>query len=51
VKGKAEHLVMPTLGSLATPIEAQLRGAGQCWAATYSTPLVNTAEQFKAKSD
>jgi cysteine-rich repeat protein len=50
-KGKAERLNMPTLGSLALPIEAQLRGAGQCWGATYSTPTVNTTAQFKAKSD
>jgi cysteine-rich repeat protein len=48
-KGKAEHLNMPTLGSLALPIQAQLRGAGQCWEATYSTALVNTSLQFKAK--
>jgi len=50
-KGKAEHLNMPVLGSLALPIQAQLRGAGQCWGATYSTSLVNTPLQFKAKSD
>ena len=50
-KGKADNLVMPVLGSLATPIEAQLRGAGICWSATYSTPLKNDATQFKAKSD
>ena len=50
-KGKGVNLHMPALGSLALPIEAQLRGAGQCWAATYSTAVVNTPEQFKAKSD
>jgi cysteine-rich repeat protein len=50
-KGKGDNLVMPVLGSLATPIEAQLRGAGLCWSATYSTPIVNTTAQFKAKSD
>jgi cysteine-rich repeat protein len=50
-KGKGVLLNMPTLGSLALPIEVQLRGAGTCWSATYSTSIVNTVEQFKAKSD
>ena len=50
-KGKGTLLDMPALGSLATPIEVRLHGAGQCWAATYSTAIVNTTEQFKAKSD
>ena len=51
IQGKGVNLNMPSLGNLALPIEAQLHGAGQCWAATYSTALVNTPEQFKAKSD
>jgi cysteine-rich repeat protein len=50
-KGKGDLLDMPALGDLALPVEAQLHGAGQCWAATYSTAIVNTAAQFKAKSD
>jgi hypothetical protein len=50
-KGKGDLLEMPTLGSLALPIQVQLRGAGICWEATYSTSLVNTPDQFKAKSD
>ena len=50
-KGKGPLLHMPAVGSLALPVEVQLRGAGQCWAATYSTSIVNTAGLFKAKSD
>jgi hypothetical protein len=50
-KGKGENLEMPALGNLATPIQVQLRRAGACWAAVYSTPTLNTTEQFKAKSD
>jgi len=50
-KGKGELLVMPTLGALPLPITVQLRGAGQCWGATFSTSLASTTEQFKAKSD
>jgi cysteine-rich repeat protein len=50
-KGKGDLLDMPTLGSLGLPIVTQLRGAGTCWEATYSTSIVNTTEQFKAKSD
>jgi len=42
---------MPTLGALPLPITVQLRGAGQCWGATFSTSLASTTEQFKAKSD
>jgi hypothetical protein len=42
---------MPTLGSLALPITTQLRGAGACWEATFSTSIANTTAQFKAKSD
>src|SRR4029453_8695057 len=49
-KGKGTALVMPTLGSLPLPITAQLRGAGDCWEATYSTSITNTTAQFKAKS-
>jgi cysteine-rich repeat protein len=50
-KGKGVNLRMPALGNLALPLEAQLRGAGACWAATYSTSIADTTEQFKAKSD
>jgi cysteine-rich repeat protein len=51
VKGKADNLDMPTLGAPALPVTVQLRGAGQCWGATFSTPLTSTSEQLKAKSD
>jgi cysteine-rich repeat protein len=50
-KGKGAALVMPPLGSVPLPITAQLRGAGECWEATYSTAITNTSAQFKAKSD
>ncbi len=50
-KGKGVHLNMPTLGSVALPIQTQLRGAGQCWEADYSTAIVNVPSQFKARSE
>jgi cysteine-rich repeat protein len=50
-KGKGDLLEMPALGSLPLPIEAQVRGAGGCWGANYSTSITNTTAQFKAKSD
>jgi hypothetical protein len=44
---------MPALGALPLPVRVQLRrsGASTCWEAVYSTPLVNTSAQFKARSD
>jgi cysteine-rich repeat protein len=51
LKGKAERLEMPTLGALSLPLTVQFRGGGQCWGASFSTPLASTSEQFKAKSD
>lgn len=50
-KGKGTLLSVPTLGALPLPLTAQLRGPGACFEATYSTPITNTTEQFKAKSD
>lgn len=50
-KGKGELLDMPSLGSVALPVVVQLKGPGTCWEATFSTPILDTTEQFKAKSD
>jgi cysteine-rich repeat protein len=53
-KGKADLLVMPTLGSFPLPVRAQLRrsGGSTCWETVFSNPpLTNTTLQFKAKSD
>jgi cysteine-rich repeat protein len=52
VKGKGALLALPAL-PLVPPVTAQLVNddTGVCWSATFSTPLSNTADQFKAKSD
>jgi hypothetical protein len=51
-KGKGINLRMPALGALQLPLIAQLRGpGGECWEATYSTPVVATTTLFRAKSD
>ena len=49
VKGRGASLPLPSL-PLTPPVTVQLQrsdGAG-CWAATFSAPTTNTAEQFKA---
>jgi hypothetical protein len=51
VKGKGDDLPMPTL-PLTAPVRVQLKSeSGVCWEATYSTPIKNLAEQFRAKAD
>ena len=52
VKGVLPNLHLPVL-PLTTPVRAQLvrSGSSTCWEATYSTPTVNMATAFKAKSD
>jgi cysteine-rich repeat protein len=51
VKGKGANLNLPSLDGLYGPVRVQLRGAGQCWEATYSTPRTATSELFNAASD
>jgi hypothetical protein len=52
LSGKGQNLMLPPLLSLTTPLRVQLQAAnGQCWEATYSTPLVSTGEEFRATSD
>jgi uncharacterized delta-60 repeat protein len=49
VKGKGPLLAPPAL-PLATPVRVQLVSSiSKCFEATYTTPLVTTAERFKAK--
>jgi cysteine-rich repeat protein len=51
IKGKGANLPLPTLG-LIPSVTVQLKnGAGVCWGATYTTPITNRSDQFKAKSD
>ncbi|MFN8544645.1 MAG: DNRLRE domain-containing protein [Candidatus Binatia bacterium] len=54
VKGKDVNLPMPTL-ALSPKVTVQLKNghgaSGTCWSADFSTPLVNTTTQFKAKGD
>jgi cysteine-rich repeat protein len=50
-RGKGVFLNLPSLGGLPLPIRAQLRGAGTCFEAIYSSALYNTTAFFKAKSD
>ncbi|MCC6766760.1 MAG: beta-propeller fold lactonase family protein [Deltaproteobacteria bacterium] len=54
VKGGGAVLAMPTLG-LAPPVRVQLVALDgteeACWEATYSSPIANDGERFKAKSD
>jgi len=50
-KAKGETLPMPAL-PLTTPVTVQVQTAhGECWTATFSTVLENTAEGFRAKAD
>src|SRR5262249_37810335 len=51
VKGKGDHLPMPTL-PLTTTVTVQLKNEdGVCGEAKYSTPIKNLPEQFRAKAD
>lgn len=51
VRGKGMHLPMPALG-LSAPVTVQLRNdLGGCWGASYSSPLANQPDQFRARSD
>jgi cysteine-rich repeat protein len=50
-KGKGANLSLPPLDVLYRPVRVQLRGAGQCWEATYSTAGTATSAMFKAASD
>ncbi|MFN8544646.1 MAG: DNRLRE domain-containing protein [Candidatus Binatia bacterium] len=54
VKGRDVNLPLPGL-PLTAPVTVQLRNglgtAGTCWSATFSAPVKNTAEEFKAKGD
>jgi hypothetical protein len=51
VKGHGVNLGDPiNAGPLRLPVTAQLvnMGSGACWANTYSSPMKNSADQFKA---
>ena len=45
-----EPLVLPTM-PLTPPVTVQLKNGDVCWQATYATPRVNTATQFKSKAN
>ncbi len=48
--GKGPLLHMPALDTLTFPLVVQLQGAqGECWAATYASPLTQDASVVKAK--
>jgi hypothetical protein len=48
--GKGPLLGMPALDTLTFPLVVQLQGAqGECWAATYASPLTQDASVVKAK--
>jgi 6-phosphogluconolactonase (cycloisomerase 2 family) len=50
-QGAGTSLTMPTL-PLTPPVTVQLvNSLGECWEATYSTPIVNDAVEFRAKGD
>ncbi len=52
VGGKGALLPMPALETLAFPLVVQLQGThGECWAATYASPLTQDASVLKAKDD
>ena len=53
LKGKGDNVPLPPLGpTLVLPLKAQLQSEnGQCFEGTFSTPLVNTTLDFRAKSD
>jgi hypothetical protein len=53
-KGQGAAVPMPALGSLASPLQVQLRnlGNGACWGAVYSAPFERATEvQLKDRSD
>jgi hypothetical protein len=51
LKGKGADLRMPTL-PLTAPVTVQLQAAsGQCWSASYSQAIANSAVGFRASSD
>jgi hypothetical protein len=52
MEGRGMLLDVPMLG-LTPPVVARLvrSDAAACWEATYSTPMVNDANTFQAKSD
>lgn len=53
VKGKGTNLGVPAL-PLSPPVTVQLKRNDDpsiCWTATYSTPIKNLPEQFKARAD
>jgi hypothetical protein len=49
VAGKGPLLQMPPLDTLAFPLIVQLQGHGECWGATYASPLTQDASVVKAK--
>jgi uncharacterized delta-60 repeat protein len=53
LKGKGADLPLPALPLAGTPaVRVQLKnGVGECWEASYSTPIRNSATLFKARSD
>jgi uncharacterized delta-60 repeat protein len=53
VKAKGAHLVVPSLPLSSDPsVVAEVRTSdGQCFGATFSTPIVNDAAQYRATSD
>lgn len=52
VRGKGGHLPLPGLGDLTPPVTVQLKNdAGECWGATFATPIASDAEQFRARSE
>lgn len=51
VKGKGGPLKITPVGDIALPLTSQIRGNGQCFAATFSVADKHTNEQLKAKSD
>jgi hypothetical protein len=51
VRGSGANLRLPAL-SFTPPVNVQLQATnGQCWDAVYSTPIINDAGEFKARSD
>jgi len=51
VIGSGENLRVPIL-PLTPPVTVELQAAnGECWGATYSSPVVNGIGEFRAKTD
>ena len=50
-KGAGVNLPMPSLAGLALPVRVQLvrQTGAPCWEATYTSPSVSTAAEFKSK--